>query len=185
HYAGDGITVFFNDPLPTPDPAKRAFEMAVAMRATTQALLRTWRRHGHDIGFGVGISQGYATLGQIGFAERVDYTGDCAVAAEQPMPLWALLCPASLRCARSRQAGPQKRDHRRAGRKSASHPSQWRVSTTGSGASALRPFAGSLSRSSATGDETHFCPVPLPRKTTSGGSLHRARRNVRSPSLKV
>jgi class 3 adenylate cyclase len=74
HYAGDGIMVFFNDPLPTPDPAKRAIEMAVAMRATTQALLRTWRRHGHDIGFGVGISQGYATLGQIGFAERVDYT---------------------------------------------------------------------------------------------------------------
>jgi hypothetical protein len=62
------------DPLPTSDPAKRAIEMAVAMRATTQALLRTWRRHGHDIGFGVGISQGYATLGQIGFAERVHYT---------------------------------------------------------------------------------------------------------------
>jgi len=74
HYAGDGIMVFFNDPLPTPEPAKRAIDMAVAMRAAAQALLQSWRRHGHDIGFGVGISQGYATLGQIGFAERMDYT---------------------------------------------------------------------------------------------------------------
>jgi len=48
--------------------------MTVAMRAAAQNLLRAWRRHGHDIGFGVGISQGYATLGQIGFAERMDYT---------------------------------------------------------------------------------------------------------------
>jgi class 3 adenylate cyclase len=74
HYGGDGIMVFFNDPLPTPDPARRAIDMAVAMRAAAQDLLGSWRRHGHDIGFGVGISQGYATLGQIGFAERMDYT---------------------------------------------------------------------------------------------------------------
>ena len=74
HYGGDAIMVFFNDPLPTPDPARRAIDMAMAMRAAAQDLLRTWRRHGHDIGFGVGISQGYATLGQIGFAERMDYT---------------------------------------------------------------------------------------------------------------
>jgi GAF domain-containing protein len=74
HYGGDGIMVFFNDPLPTPDPARRAIEMAVAMREAARELLRSWRRHGHDIGFGVGISQGYATLGQIGFAERMDYT---------------------------------------------------------------------------------------------------------------
>jgi class 3 adenylate cyclase len=74
HYSGDGIMVFFNDPLPTPEPAKRAIEMAVAMREAAQQVLKTWRRHGHDLGFGVGISQGYATLGQIGFAERMDYT---------------------------------------------------------------------------------------------------------------
>ena len=49
----------------------------------------------------------------------------------------------------------------------------------------MRPLAGKLSTSSATGDETHFCPVRLPRKTPSGGSLYRTRRNVRSPSLKV
>jgi class 3 adenylate cyclase len=74
HYSGDGVMVFFNDPLPTPEPAKRAIEMAVALREAAQQVLKTWRRHGHDLGFGVGISQGYATLGQIGFAERMDYT---------------------------------------------------------------------------------------------------------------
>jgi adenylate cyclase len=73
-FSGDGIMVFFNDPLPTPEPAKRAIAMAVAMRERAQEVLRSWRRHGHDVGFGVGISQGYATLGQIGFAERMDYT---------------------------------------------------------------------------------------------------------------
>src|SRR2546423_10283623 len=66
--------VFFNGPVPTPDPGKRAIDMAVAMRERAQPLLRLWRRHGHGLGFGVGISQGYATLGQIGFAERMDYT---------------------------------------------------------------------------------------------------------------
>jgi adenylate cyclase len=74
HYGGDGIMVFFNDPLPTPEPAKRAIEMAVAMREAAADVVKAWRRRGHDIGFGVGISQGYATLGQIGFAERMDYT---------------------------------------------------------------------------------------------------------------
>jgi class 3 adenylate cyclase len=74
HYAGDGIMVFFNDPLPTPEPAKRAIAMAVAMREAAQQVLAAWRRHGHVVGFGAGISQGYATLGQIGFAERMDYT---------------------------------------------------------------------------------------------------------------
>jgi class 3 adenylate cyclase len=74
HYAGDGVMVFFNDPVPTAEPAKRAIEMALAMREAARGLLKTWCEHGHDIGFGVGISQGYATLGQIGFAERMDYT---------------------------------------------------------------------------------------------------------------
>ncbi|MDP1534166.1 MAG: adenylate/guanylate cyclase domain-containing protein, partial [Rubrivivax sp.] len=74
HYGGDGIMVFFNDPLPTPEPAKRAVEMAVVMRETAAGIIQAWRRRGHIIGFGVGIAQGYATLGQIGFAERMDYT---------------------------------------------------------------------------------------------------------------
>lgn len=74
HYSGDGIMVFFNDPVPMSEPAKRAIEMAVALRQAAVTVIKAWRRHGHDIGFGVGISQGYATLGQIGFAERMDYT---------------------------------------------------------------------------------------------------------------
>jgi class 3 adenylate cyclase/CheY-like chemotaxis protein len=74
HFSGDGLMVFFNDPLPCPDPAERAAGMAVAMRGALAGLQREWRRRGREIGFGIGIAQGYATLGQIGFAERVDYT---------------------------------------------------------------------------------------------------------------
>jgi adenylate cyclase len=74
HFSGDGIMVFFNDPLPCPDPAERSVRMAVEMREAVARLQVGWRRRGREIGFGVGIAQGYATLGQIGFAERVDYT---------------------------------------------------------------------------------------------------------------
>lgn len=74
HFSGDGIMVFFNDPLPTPEPARRAVEMAVVMREAAAGVIKAWDRHGHTIGFGVGIAQGYATLGQIGFSERMDYT---------------------------------------------------------------------------------------------------------------
>jgi adenylate cyclase len=73
-FSGDGLMVFFNDPLPCPDPAERAVRMAVEMRAAVGELRSGWRRHGRDLGFGVGIAQGYATLGRIGFEERVDYT---------------------------------------------------------------------------------------------------------------
>jgi adenylate cyclase len=66
--------VFFNDPLPIPDPAERAVKMAMAMREAAGKLIAAWRRHGCDIGFGAGIAQGYATLGQIGFSERSGYT---------------------------------------------------------------------------------------------------------------
>jgi adenylate cyclase len=74
HFSGDGIMVFFNDPLPCPDPAERAVRMAVEMRQAVFGLQSGWRRRGREIGFGVGIAQGYATLGQIGFAERIHYT---------------------------------------------------------------------------------------------------------------
>jgi class 3 adenylate cyclase len=74
HFSGDGLMVYFNDPLPCPDPAERAVAMAVAMRSAVGALLSGWRRRGHELGFGIGIAQGYATLGRIGFEERVDYT---------------------------------------------------------------------------------------------------------------
>jgi class 3 adenylate cyclase len=75
HSAGDGIMVFFNDPVPCPDPAERAVKMAMAMREAVSKLIGVRRRRlGCDLGFGVGIAQGYATLGQIGFSERSGYT---------------------------------------------------------------------------------------------------------------
>jgi class 3 adenylate cyclase len=73
-FSGDGLMVFFNDPLPCADAPERAVGMALEMRAAVAPLQARWRRRGRRIGFGVGIAQGYATLGQIGFAERVDYT---------------------------------------------------------------------------------------------------------------
>ena len=74
HFSGDGLMVYFNDPLPCPDPADRAVRMAVEMRAAVGELMSGWRRRGFDLGLGIGVAQGYATLGQIGFEERVDYT---------------------------------------------------------------------------------------------------------------
>ena len=74
HFAGDGIMVFFNDPVPCPDPAERAVKMAMAMREEAGKLIAAWRRHGSELGFGAGIAQGYATLGQIGFSDRSGYT---------------------------------------------------------------------------------------------------------------
>ncbi|HYJ27057.1 MAG TPA: response regulator [Nocardioides sp.] len=73
HFAGDGLLVFFNDPVPCPDAPDRAVRMAVDMRARVADLAKGWRRKGHDLGFGVGIAQGYATLGRVGFPGRYDY----------------------------------------------------------------------------------------------------------------
>jgi len=73
-FSGDGIMVFFNDPVPCPDPAERAVKMAMAMREAAGQLIAAWRLHGCELGFGAGIAQGYATLGQIGFSERSGYT---------------------------------------------------------------------------------------------------------------
>jgi adenylate cyclase len=72
-FAGDGLMVWFNDPLPCPDPCERAVRMAVEMRTSVAELARKWRRQGYELGFGVGIAHGYATLGQIGFEGRFDY----------------------------------------------------------------------------------------------------------------
>ena len=83
-FSGDGIMVFFNDPVPSPDPAERAVKMAMAMREAAGTLIADWRERGRDLGFGAGIAQGYATLGQIGFSERSGYTAIgtvCNVAA--------------------------------------------------------------------------------------------------------
>src|SRR5262249_23837018 len=73
-FAGDGLMVLFNDPLPCIDPSVRAVRMAVAMRERVQQLAQTWRKYGHDLGFGVGIAYGYATLGRISSEGRFDYT---------------------------------------------------------------------------------------------------------------
>lgn len=73
HFAGDGLMIFFNDPLPCLDPAARAVRMAVAMRQRMDELTAAWQKRDHALGFGVGIALGYATLGQIGFKGRFDY----------------------------------------------------------------------------------------------------------------
>ena len=72
-FVGDGLVVLFNDPLPCPDPSARAVRMAIDMRACIAELSQAWRKSGHQLGFGVGIAQGYATLGRIGFEGRFDY----------------------------------------------------------------------------------------------------------------
>jgi DNA-binding NarL/FixJ family response regulator len=72
-FAGDRLMVFFNDPLPCPAPAAQAVRMALAMRQELAELTAEWRKHGHELGFGVGIDLGYATLGTIGFEGRFDY----------------------------------------------------------------------------------------------------------------
>ena len=72
-YAGDGVMVIFNDPVPVENPALQAVHMALDMRDAIGALTDKWRRLGHEIGFGIGIAHGYATLGTIGFEGRFDY----------------------------------------------------------------------------------------------------------------
>src|SRR5262249_60428920 len=73
HFEGDGMMLFFNDPIPVVNPTNRAVRMAVAMRDRAADLAVAWRRHGYDLGFGVGVARGYATLGRIGFEGRFDY----------------------------------------------------------------------------------------------------------------
>src|SRR5215831_16416566 len=72
-FTGDGMMVFFNDPVPVPNPAERAVRMALVMRERLQDLKAKWRKRGVDLDLGVGIAQGYATIGAIGFEGRLDY----------------------------------------------------------------------------------------------------------------
>jgi class 3 adenylate cyclase len=72
-FAGDGVMVIFNDPVPVENPALQAVRMALELRGAISALIEKWRRLGHDLGFGMGIASGYATLGTIGFEGRYDY----------------------------------------------------------------------------------------------------------------
>jgi adenylate cyclase len=72
-FTGDGMMIFFNDPLPVSNPAERAIRMAIAMRDRVADLTVGWKKRGYDLAFGVGIAQGYATIGAIGFEGRWDY----------------------------------------------------------------------------------------------------------------
>src|SRR5712692_3046217 len=72
-FAGDGMMVFFNDPVPVPNPAERAARMALVMRDRVRDLRLKWRKRGVDLDLGVGIAEGYATIGAIGFEGRLDY----------------------------------------------------------------------------------------------------------------
>ena len=78
-FTGDGMLVFFNDPLPCPDAPERAAKLAIEMREAVAMLGQSWSKRGHRLGFGIGMSQGYATLGRIGFEDRFDYTAIGAV----------------------------------------------------------------------------------------------------------
>jgi len=73
HFAGDGVMVWFNDPLPQEDHALRAVRMALAVRTRMAELFEKWKKRGHALGFGAGIAMGHATLGRIGFEGRYDY----------------------------------------------------------------------------------------------------------------
>jgi adenylate cyclase len=72
-YAGDGVMILFNAPIPVPDHTPRAIRMAVEMRDAIGVLSQKWRNRGHSLGFSVGIAVGYATLGQVGFERRLEY----------------------------------------------------------------------------------------------------------------
>jgi class 3 adenylate cyclase len=73
-FLGDGLMIIFGDPIPCPDPCVRAVQMAVAMRGRLSELSSKWRRESHELGFGIGIAHGYATLGAIGFEGRSEYS---------------------------------------------------------------------------------------------------------------
>jgi class 3 adenylate cyclase/PAS domain-containing protein len=73
HFAGDGVMILFNDPLPVENHELEAIRMSLEMRESVGVLAREWRKRGHDLGFGVGIAGGYATIGTIGFEGRLDY----------------------------------------------------------------------------------------------------------------
>jgi class 3 adenylate cyclase len=72
-FTGDGMMIFFNDPMPVPNPAERAIRMALAMRDTVRELTVRWRKLGYGLDCGMGLAQGHATLGAIGFEGRWDY----------------------------------------------------------------------------------------------------------------
>src|SRR5207253_1156465 len=75
HFAGDGLMILFNDPTPLPEHPQAAVRTAAAMRERFAGLAASWRKRGYELGLGIGIAIGYATLGRIGFEGRYDYAG--------------------------------------------------------------------------------------------------------------
>jgi class 3 adenylate cyclase len=73
HFAGDGVMIFFNDPFPVDRPAERAVRMAIALQLAFTPIAKAWKKLGHDVGLGIGVAQGDATLGVIGFEQRWEY----------------------------------------------------------------------------------------------------------------
>ena len=74
HFTGDGMTILFNDPLPVPNPAERAVRMALAVREGIGRMAENWAKRGYELSLGIGIAQGYATIGAVGFEGRWDYS---------------------------------------------------------------------------------------------------------------
>lgn len=74
HFTGDGMTVLFNDPVPVPNPAERAVRMALAIRERIGRMSEDWGKRGYELSLGIGVAQGYATIGAIGFEGRWDYS---------------------------------------------------------------------------------------------------------------
>jgi class 3 adenylate cyclase len=72
-FTGDGMMIFFNDPVPVPNPAERALRMTLEMRSHAEELAARWRKRGYELHAGIGVAQGYATIGAIGFEGRLDY----------------------------------------------------------------------------------------------------------------
>lgn len=79
HRAGDGLMVFFNDPIPCEDPVLKAVQLGLDMHRAFEHMNEDWKKHGYELGFGVGIASGYATLGVVGFEGRYDYTANGTV----------------------------------------------------------------------------------------------------------
>ena len=73
HFAGDGMMILFNAPVPVENHELQAIRMTLAMREALTVLSASWRKRGHELGFGAGIAGGYATIGTIGFEQRLDY----------------------------------------------------------------------------------------------------------------
>ena len=99
-FIGDGIVVFFNDPLPVPDASQRALDMALAMQSDFAPLADRWRARGHSLGLGIGVARGYATLGKIGFAGRLDY-GSIGAVTNLAQRLCAMAKHGEILCSRA------------------------------------------------------------------------------------